>query len=246
MVVRNEFRKEIEVIQNGIEYDPDSSPKVWEHYSRYYSAKHWYFFENFDFNNFKKVRNKGVTRLISKIKFHSPNFETFLLGGDTDFNFKKDSETRANNYKKFKEILKQGNANSEEFAKLKLCNRHHHTLVNFSLMARTGGMNSTKGITKYDRFDLFISKLDSFYLETDTSIISRKNGEYLANFLDTFEDIYEYFKVFYFIDDKKFVDRIIEEGKQPITNAEDVIRYMNLALAYWHKKEEYFNKYSIE
>lgn len=242
MTVRNEFRKEIESFQNGVEYDPDTSPEVWNHYSRYYSVKHWNFSDNFDFKNLKKFKNKGITRLISKINFYNPNFEKFLLGGDTDFNFKKDSESRANKYKMFKEILEKGNANSEEFDKLKLCNEHHHTLVNFSLMARTGGMNATKGITKYDRFDLFISKLNNYFLKEDTSIVGRKNGKYLARFLDTFDDIYDYCRVFYFIEDKEFVDRIIEEGKQPITTSKDVIRYMNLALDYWGMKEAYFIK----
>lgn len=39
--MKNNFRKEIESIQNEISYDPDSSPYSWKHFSDFYIIKHW-------------------------------------------------------------------------------------------------------------------------------------------------------------------------------------------------------------
>ncbi len=247
-VVQNEYRREIESIQNGIDYDPDSSPRVWEYYSKYYIVEHWSNVKYFDFKTLKQYGN----RLISQITLDNSEFGRFQLGGETDFNFKEDSSFSANKYRNFKTLLEQANADSKEFDKLELCKRHHHTLVNFSLMARTGGMNNFKGTFKggndsfsYDRFDSFIYNLNNFYCDGDSLIVSRKNGEHLARFLSAFEDVYDYCKVFYFIEDRNFVDRIIKEGHQPINTGKDVIRYMNLALDYWDIKEKYFMEHSV-
>lgn len=246
--MKNNFRKEIESIQNEISYDPDSSPYSWKHFSDFYIIKHWRDVKNFDFNNLQEIKNKGIIRLISRTASNNSKFGDFELAGDTDFNFKEDTSVeKTSKYEKFKKLLEQENIDSKEFGKLELCKRNHHTLVNFSLMPRTGGMNSFKGTFKgenenfcFDRFDSFVYNLNNFYCKSDPLIISRPNGKYLEKFLSAFENIYDYCRVFYFIDDRDFVDRIIKEGQQPISNGEDVIRYMNLAIDYWNIKEKYF------
>ena len=52
--MKNNFRKEIESIQNEISYDPDSSPYSWKHFSDFYIIKHWRDVKDFDFNNLKE------------------------------------------------------------------------------------------------------------------------------------------------------------------------------------------------
>ena len=69
-----------------------------------------------------------------------------------------------------------------------------------------------------------------------------KNKEYLLNYLNFFDDIYDYCRKIYFIEDREFVDRIIANGQKPLESREDVVRYMNLAIEYWNRKEQYFKK----
>lgn len=81
----------------------------------------------------------------------------------------------------------------------------------------------------------------------------RKRGaiNYLIPFLDEFRKgekikgrkgicsaTYKYCKEMYLIDDKEFVEELIENGSKPIKTGEDVIRYMNLAKRYWKIKDK--------
>ena len=101
----------------------------------------------------------------------------------------------------------------------------------------------------YDRPDTFLWYLAEFYSQRKYSFDLLSAGEYLCNsvfkeslqsfnygslyqFLDSFENIYEYCKLFYGIE-KDFVDRMIDEGKMPILTSEDLNRYMNLAEEFW-------------
>lgn len=60
--------------------------------------------------------------------------------------------------------------------------------------------------------------------------------------MNSFIDIYDYCNKIYLLDEKKFVDRIIYEGKLQIKTPDDVKRYMLLALDFWDKKEQNIKK----
>ncbi len=243
-----DYRKRIESKQNGINYDPDSSPKAWEHYRKFYTVERWSILDEFNlvdvdtynnlFNtNFKEGKYKRQLSAIkptSKYAKEGELWDRFTIGGDTDFNF--------NTYK-FNMLRALLGDDTEAISKLEECQRHHHSLVNFSLMPATGGLNIYKGRNKFDRADTFIKDLNNYFLSISGDVLSEatvNNIQPLKNFLNTFLDIYDYCKKIHFIDDRKFIDRIISEGSMPINTDKDVIRYMNLAIDFWKKKEEYF------
>jgi hypothetical protein len=235
--------------QNGSSYEPDSSPLAWEHYKWVYTSKHWPLITEFDLTNIAtysdlygyEKKNVKYTRLLAGIKQTSPYsiegklWSKFTLGGECDFNFNNKKVTQ------FKKILGESN----EF--LEYCSGKHHTLLNFSIMAATGGMNNFKGSNPFDRLDTFVYHLNQYFTVNAQLIFSDsgRNMEPLRNFLDTFDDVYDYCKKIYFINDKKFVERIIYEGKMPLEKPEDVIRYMKLAKDFWSKKQKVWNEMKL-
>lgn len=243
------YNSPISAKQNGKSYDTDSSPLAWEHYKRVYTSKHWPLITEFDLTNIATYddlygngfKNKDI-RLLAGIKQTSPYsikgklWSKFTLGGDCDFNF--------NYFKvdKFKKILGESNKD------LEYCSRKHHTLLNFSIMAATGRMNNFKNsIDPLDRLDTFVYHLNQYFTMNSQLIFSESglNKEPLRNFLDSFDDVYDYCKKIYFINDKKFVERIIYEGKMPLKKPEDVKRYMKLAKDFWSEKQKVWNEMEL-
>ncbi|WOV84730.1 hypothetical protein PGH26_02045 [Sporosarcina jeotgali] len=231
--------------QNDVNYDVDSSPLAWEHYKKVYDTKQWPLIAKFDLNNIRlrrfKHENITYTRLLVRIKIDSSSFNEerkwskFTLGGDCDFNFNEKKVS------KFKKILGESNE------LLNYCSRRHHTLLNFSIMPATGGMNSFKGIKPFDRLDTFVYHLNQYYTKKDELILSnsRYNKQPLIDFLNTFDNIYDYCKKIYFLSNKDFVDRLILEGERPLLVPKDVVRYMQLAKDYWNEKENSWNEMNL-
>lgn len=164
------------------------------------------------------------------------------LGGDCDFNF---NDKKCN---LFTEIIKTDNTSSERekteaTIQLARCKDMHHRCLNFSLIQALGNLQYCKGSDLLDRHDTFIYALDKYYRDRGISnailrFSSPNNEPALISFLNDFKDIYEYCAAFYFITDKRFVDEIIKQGSQPITNVKELVRYMNLAKEYWSEKEK--------
>lgn len=75
--------------------------------------------------------------------------------------------------------------------------------------------------------DGLISFLDEF-----------RKGEVITGKDEICSATYKYCKEMYLIDDKEFVEELIENGSKPIKTGEDVIRYMNLAKRYWKIKDK--------
>ena len=177
------------------------------------------------------------------------------LSGDCDFNFndKKSSIFESmleDEYKDYPRIKKYALNLLEE------CKNMHHRLLNFSLMQTKGNMQGFKGsclnngvYASLDRADTLISYLASYYrlqeCQKYTSYIlvnAGANKETLKKYLDSFDGIYNYCNKIYFIEDKVFVDRMIEEGCLCVNTGKDVIRYMLLALEFWDRKEVQIKK----
>ncbi|MDR2714096.1 MAG: hypothetical protein LBB42_00980 [Coriobacteriales bacterium] len=229
-----DFNEIIPDTQDGKKYDPDSSPKAWEdYYRKAYTVEHWSLLDEFDMENPKRYSNEGYSRLRIHLKNNSPKkasgefWKLFSIGGETDFNFNADKK------KKFEKLL---DGHGKDL--LEECVRSHHTLKNFSLMASTGNMQGVKGANRFDRLDTFVHNLDDYFLGKTAVVLNRSyvNLQPLKNYLSTFTSVYDYCNKVYFIKDKKFVDRIIEEGQQPIGSCSDAIRYMELAKEFWVKK----------
>lgn len=241
------LRKEIKTKQLGIDYDPDSSPKAFEHYKRVYTTESCTLMDEFDWLNVdtrNHLLNENYENAFERLYIKTKNDaiklgDSFLLGGETDFNFNEQKSIY------LMQILKQKKVRHKDVEKLQFCQNNYHSVVNFSLMPATGAMGNFKGSEKFDRLDCFICSLNEFYTNGNYRVLTEakgKNKEYLLNYLNFFDDIYDYCRKIYFIEDREFVDRIIENGQKPLESREDVVRYMNLAIEYWNRKEQYFKK----
>lgn len=266
-----EVKKKIETYQEyygtKIHFEPDSSPEAWKYYINIYSSNKYlnekYNFQKLVFYRYDKERrdnfkyanepnetgkNNRLFILLKGTKTKTENgIERFSpgcrLGGECDFNF---------NAKKcvlFENII-NGDASAtvcdKENARGRLenCRKNHHTLLNFSLMQSVGDLQGVKGSNRFDRFDTFISNLNKYYLGISDLVLQSAtsyNKPMLKSFLNDFKDIYEYCSIFYQLNDREFIDRIIKDGAMPISNISELTRYMTLAEEYWSIKDNLIN-----
>ena len=172
-------------------------------------------------------------------------------GGETDFNFKFDSNPKRN---KAGTLLEIANYDQEIGERLRNhYSKQHHALVNFSLMIIPGALQifKSKGLCIdnqgnfewMDRLDSLIYLLDeSYHGNYPAGLISGPNGGTLKAYLDSFADIKEYCRKVYLIDDADLIGKLIENGCRPLTNKEDVDRYLNLADDFWTAKAKSIDK----
>lgn len=213
----------------------------------YYDGIDWFNYVNKPIKNTLEHNRLFVLQKGTKTEYLE-NTEFIIaanrLGGDCDFNFNEKK------YLLFLEIIESDTIASQRekddaIQQLLRCRDMHHRLLNFSLMQAVGNMQKFKGSNRFDRLDTFISELDKYYRGISNSVLrfsSPNNEPALKSFLNDFNDIYEYCAIFYFITDKLFIDEIIKQGSMPITNVNELVRYMNLAEKYWSKKEFEFLK----
>jgi hypothetical protein len=216
----------------------------------------------FEYPDYKNQNQKYFTFELDKQRLYAfekdtdksnfgANTHVFRLGGDTDWNFKKVEKkevnsnktcSNSNKYQYFKNIIGEGELSKE----LEKCYKMHHSLLNFSIMPATGNMQKVKfkgyNDEKLDSFDSFISIIDDYYNNKNDILLygngkNSPNVEPLKKYLSKFENVYDYAKNHYLIDDKGFIDKLNESGKKPIRDFSDVQRYMKLATEYWDQKE---------
>lgn len=255
-MIRNE-----EVFEN---FDADASQFVFENvHSKLYSKNDWWFWGVLDFEHLKQTTNKiprkyampkkidndTVKRLYESKNLNIKKLGNFRMSGETDFNFKDIK------FKYYKDLINEdktiSDCEKEKIIKqLEECKKMHHSLCNFSLIPMTGGMNNVKGMLQQDRIDRFIYVLDD-YFKNKNNITNYKHHifsqcrsnkiiqEALSEYLSLFDDIYDYCRKIYKIDDAKFVERFIESGSKEISTANQVREYMNLAEQYWKMKAEF-------
>lgn len=228
------------------EYDYDASPEAWDEYKKIYTPLRWDFWGKFNFNNLKK---QGI-RIYAPIKINEKyaqfnQYPKFKMSGDTDFNFGKDKKSKKK-YEQFKELLQRdykGNELDDYLSKLDQCCNRYHEMENFSFMPITGGLQLVKGACQYDRLDMFVHRLNTYY-ETkgkDKFILSRAracNREALETYLKLFDSIYDYCSKIYMINSKDLVDKIIAQGEESIDSGTGVVRYMKLAEEFWDNKKQ--------
>lgn len=213
----------------------------------YFDGLEWFNYVNKPLQNHSEynrlfILQKGTKT--EKIENNEVIVATDRLGGDCDFNFNEKK------YPLFLEIIENDSMASQRekddaIQQLLRCKNMHHTLLNFSLMQAIGNMQKFKGSNRFDRLDTFIYELDKYYRGVSNAVLhfsSPSNEPALVSFLNDFKDIYEYCATFYFIMDKYFVDEIIKQGSMPITNVNELVRYMDLAEKCWAMKEFEFLK----
>ncbi|HEY8909700.1 MAG TPA: hypothetical protein VIM51_05405 [Desulfosporosinus sp.] len=245
----------------------DSSREIWKYYKEIYTEKHWPLIKEFDLENVltyeerNSKRPKEIKRYYSYIKQESSNKEKFgfefSLGGECDFNFNEEKK------RQFKELLQVNSSTKELEEQLEKCCSMHHDKLNFSVVPTTGKMNNFKGTvyfdgseikcenstrwhkSAYDRLDTFVYCLNEFFINKNELVLSLStqcNKSCLQEYLNTFSnDIYNYCRDIYFIKNRNFVKRLIENGRKPINNSVDLKQYMDLAIEYWKIKESHIN-----
>lgn len=180
----------------------------------------------------------------------------FSFGGEKVFNFGK-------KYSTLKKIIdNDNNSQLKEYCinLLNECESMHSSKYNLSILPTTGGLNNVKGSLFFDennieysnrllinkqldRFDTFIAIMFDYFKRNSELALSyckgKANEEFLKEFLTLFDDdIYKFCYRIYLINDENFVDKLVENGRKPIENTDDVARYCHLAKEYWEKIRE--------
>lgn len=230
-------------------HDYDSTKDVWEKlYDIIYKDTFGYLF---DFENKDdKETNHRCKRWYIKIDREkqpvlAKKFPRFKMAGDCIFNF---------NEKKI-ELIREIIEDSENELLAK-CKSNHHSLLNFSFIPITGGLNNTKGIIRcengierksFDRPDVLIAELQKYYQGIPTRVFRRTNIEALKWYLNIFAErgIVGYCKDVYLIDDEEMIQRFLKLSMKPICNLETAIEYMMLACDYWKMKEIKLKEFDI-
>lgn len=247
-------------------YEDDSSKEAWKFYKNQYTPSDWDFWEEFDFDNVKTRYEKDGkyknTRYLLWIRENSKLVNElgslFSFGGDKAFNFK----TQYYNLKKLVDN-DQSDSNNKEcvISLLTECKKMHSSEQNLAILPTTGGLNNVKGSVYFgknqnimyssekkpgkqmDRLDTFIAIVDDYFKKKSKLILSyvegKPNEQYLINFLEKFDNVYDFVDKIYKLDDKKFVDKLICNGRKPIENIDDIERYCLLAKEYWKFKSHW-------
>ena len=219
-------------------YEPDSSEWTWNNfYNRTYrTLEYW-----------KNLNEEKRVGRYKKAIYTCKNLDQIYIGGDVMFNFK-------NSYgKSFRELL--GNQYNE-----KAYSRMHHSILNFSLMPATGGLNLNKANGRYcDRLDRFIFYLDQFIkLKNENNPLLGIRGRnkntipILRTYTSNFDSIEEYCQAYYLIDSNNtnLVERLKKSGEEYVHNGattENCRQYLNLASEFWKYRNEIFQKnYDID
>jgi len=214
-------------------YDPDSSEWTWNNFYNitYRTLGYW-----------KNLNEEKKVGRYKKAIYTCKNLDQIYIGGDVIFNFKD------GHGKIFQELL--GNQYNE-----KTYSRMHHSILNFSLIPSTGGLNLNKANGRYcDRLDRFIFYLDKFIqLKNENNPLMGIRGRNkntipkLKNYISNFDCIKEYCQAYYLIDSKKtdLVDRLKKSGEDYVNNGattENCLQYLNLASEFWKYRNEIFKK----
>lgn len=186
------------------------------------------------------------------------------LSGDVDFNFKGEESSAGskdweNKYAHYHVIADD---DDELVSMLNACREMHHAHINLSLMQSWGNLQCVKGTPMekdlgngenqdffscpLDRPDTLIWKLDEFYRtdfscrnQSDVIRWTKCNKQHLREYLDQFEDVYDYCAKVYLLrgeSGRRLVDKLIKNGKNAIVTKDDLKRFMELALEFWTEK----------
>lgn len=237
------------MIFNDKTHDYDSTWDVWK--KLYDVIYRDIFGDIFDFENIKDSEtSKRCKRWYIKIdKVKQPNmaekYPKFKIAGDCIFNF---------NDKKIE--LFSGLIGECEKELLLACKNNHHSLLNFSFMPITGGLNNTKGILRcengvekkgFDRPDVLINELAKYYNGMPARVFRKTNREALEWYLNLFagRGIAGYCKDIYLIDNEEMLQRFLAFAKKPICDSDTAIKYMKLACDYWGMKKKILTDFKI-
>ncbi|MGN1457477.1 MAG: hypothetical protein ACI4XP_05940 [Acutalibacteraceae bacterium] len=180
------------------------------------------------------------------------SLKTLFFSGDTDVNFTKGfAHSRLECYKDLicKNINDKKYENKKEylimyFKRLNIIKSLTYSVVNISLILQSGNLQAVKQGIGNDRIDTFIWALDEYYNGNSCLLFNHSaygTLDYLKDYLGLFENVYDYCKVIYHINES-LVDEMIESGKRAIDSPERIIEFMNLVIRFWRQKSMYLHK----
>ena len=236
-----------EEIESTEQQDFDSCKERWEYYKEQFPLF------NIDTSKVEYDKNqRGKWRYTRK-------GESVEIAGDCFFNF---NETKVKLYKKLKPLSQSTIIKLEDCAKKHHSNENCVLMpvtggmnnVKGKIYYREKDENfAIHGVGRagilLDRPDTFIYFMSEFFKARKRNYDLMSAGEFLSNsifrealntlnfqaiysFMNSFQSIEEYCGLFYGID-KAFTQRMIRNGKKPIKNEKDLIRYIELAEDFW-------------
>ena len=216
---------------------------AWKIYQKMYK-------DNLAFSDDDIIRSDGRPYIKCKFMHNKKSTHPMKFSGETDFNFshKKKRELCTSRYEHYRKILRRDLDDDILFGiyieMLNECSRMHHSQDNISIMLKSGNMQGAKGAIGLDRLDVWLLILDMKYRNKINLLqnhCTMDNGSEVEDFLNMFEDVYDYANTIYHID-KELVDELIESGKKPLNTASNIITYMSLAKRFWEQKHAYIQK----
>lgn len=216
---------------------------AWKIYQKMYK-------DNLCFADNDIIRNDGRPYIKCKFIHNEKSTRTMRFSGETDFNFsdKKKRELCRSRYKHYKEILKRDLKDSgkldEYLEMLNECSQMYRSQDNISIMLKSGNMQGAKGAIGLDRLDVWLFILDMKYrykINLLQNHCTMENSSEIEEFLNLFENVYDYANTIYHIDEE-LVNDLIESGKRPLNTASNIFTYMSLANRFWKQKHEYIEK----
>ena len=120
---------------------------------------------------------------------------------------------------------------------------YSRTILNYSILPITGGINIIKRQLGNDRLDTFINALNKYYGGEDALILNsgapkreNDNCKILNNFLQSFETVYNFFAQTYGFNNPLLVNSMIKSGSKAIITEKDLGNYLKLAVVFWNKR----------
>ncbi len=217
---------------------------AWDIYQKMYK-------NNLHFKVSSVIRDSGRPYIECQFEHNGKSTSKMKFSGETDFNFSNEHkrELHRSRYENYKKILERDLAcepTLETYLKLlDECMEMHHSQENVSIMLQTGNIQGSKGSIGLDRLDVWLLILLMRY-KYNVNLLQNhctmENCSAIEDFLDLFDNVYDYANTIYHID-RKLVNDLIDSGKRALDSAYNLINYMLLAKRFWKQKRRYLENH---
>ena len=202
---------------------------------------------------YPNISISGIRRIMTIVLGDSK--KTFVVNGDQCINLKL-----GNAYDGIGSIINLNKLSEDSVKKIEelnlLIDYYSHTILNYSILPVTGGLNNIKWRLGSDRIDTFIFVLDQYYKNINRAIIlnsGSSNGDVgtrkkLESFLSSFGSVEEFVSFIYRLDpddSKKFIKDSLGSGSEPILDIKGLCQYMELAVDFWELRLESMQKSGV-